>query len=505
MQMAPVKFGISKAKPKDYVFPFSKTAVLVQKMQREFLEEGGFGSLLGNDVSVLRPVIPKVQSLIEAARAAGVEVFFTKEGHKTDLSDVPPSKSRRTLNRSMKFITIGDQGPLGRVLVEGEFGNDIVPECAPLPGEKVFTSPAKGLYNTGIHEYCMEKNITHIIIAGVTTEVGVQLLMREFNDRGFEPCLVEDCTGSYFESFKDVSFEMIVAQGGIIGWTTSFDDIKTSLANPEFLEPEPLPDWIPPTVPTLLEPDSFFPFPAPAAPPEYNRGQGWAKVENGKPFPFVFPVEKTAVVVIDMQRDFILEGGFGSTLKNNVKLLQDIVPTVDFLLKTCRKYGVEVIHTLEAHKEDLSDCPKAKLTRGGLPKGLRIGDKGDMGRILVRSEWGNEIVDENAPLPSEKAFWKPGKGAFFGTDLHPYLLKKGITHLLFAGVTTEVCVQTSMREATDRGFECAIIEDCTESYFPHFKSSTLDILTAQGAIVGWSVTSAAYAEALEVELGAEKL
>lgn len=501
--MSSVWTATAKAKPRDFLFPLKKTALLVQKMQREFVEVGGFGTLLGNDVAKLADIVPKTEALIEAARKAGVSVLFTKESHKADLSDVAPTKSKRTYNRSGKKVTIGDQGPLGRFLVDGEYGNEIVPQCAPIPGEKVFTAAVKGVYNTGLHEHCMDLGITHIIMAGVTTEIGVQLVMRELNDRGFDVCLVEDCTGSYFERFKEVSCEMIVAQGGIIGWTAQLEDILFALENQKKEEPPELPSWVPPAVPLLLGPDPPYPPPAPSAPLEADPEGKWITIKDAKPMPFTFPVNKTAAVVIDMQRDFILEGGFGSTLGNNVKLLQSIVPTVAFLLKTCREYNLPVIHTLEAHYPDLRDCPAAKLLRGGLPEGLRIGDKGDMGHILVRHEWGNEIVDENAPIPGEKVIHKPGKGAFFGTDLHQFLLEMGITHLLFAGVTTEVCVQTSMREATDRGFECLIVEDCTESYFPHFKSMTLEILTAQGAIVGWCATARQIKEALDGMLGSE--
>jgi biuret amidohydrolase len=152
------------------------------------------------------------------------------------------------------------------------------------------------------------------------------------------------------------------------------------------------------------------------------------------------------------------------------------------------------VHTRESHRPDLSDCPPAKRLRGN-PK-LRIGDAGAMGRILVRGEPGNDIVPALAPAPGEIVIDKPGKGAFYATDLGEILRLKNITHLLFAGVTTEVCVQTTMREANDRGYDCLLIEDATESYFPQFKQAALDMIRAQGAIVGWTATCAQLAEAL---------
>ncbi|HTP61709.1 MAG TPA: cysteine hydrolase [Burkholderiales bacterium] len=212
------------------------------------------------------------------------------------------------------------------------------------------------------------------------------------------------------------------------------------------------------------------------------------------PFPYKFEPSHTALVVIDMQRDFVEAGGFGETLGNDVRRLQAIIPTTQKLLAICRGAGIAVVHTRESHRPDLSDCPPAKRLRGS-PK-LRIGDAGAMGRILVRGEPGNDIVPALAPAPGEIVIDKPGKGAFYATDLGEILRLKNITHLLFAGVTTEVCVQTTMREANDRGYDCLLIEDATESYFPQFKQAALDMIRAQGAIVGWTATCAQLAEAL---------
>ena len=202
--------------------------------------------------------------------------------------------------------------------------------------------------------------------------------------------------------------------------------------------------------------------------------------------PFAFPLApgKTALVVIDMQRDFVEPGGFGAALGNDVTRLQAIIPAVARLIGLFRAKGWPVIHTRESHLPDLSDCPPAKRTRGN--PSLRIGDTGPMGRILVRGEPGNAIVPELAPAPGETVIDKPGKGMFCRTDADSILAALGVTHLVFAGVTTEVCVQTSMREANDRGFECLLIEEATESYFPAFKSSALAMIAAQGAIVGWT-------------------
>lgn len=208
---------------------------------------------------------------------------------------------------------------------------------------------------------------------------------------------------------------------------------------------------------------------------------------DAQPFPFAFDPAVTALVVIDMQRDFAEPGGFGASLGNDVGRIQMIVPTVKRLIQGFRDAGLPVIHTMECHRPDLSDCPPAKRQRGNPT--LRIGDEGPMGRVLITGEPGTAILDELAPMPGEIVIEKPGKGAFYATRFGEELRRLGVRQLVFAGVTTEVCVQTTMREANDRGYECLLAEDATESYFPEFKQAALAMIRAQGAIVGWTATT----------------
>ncbi|HKZ05420.1 MAG TPA: isochorismatase family cysteine hydrolase [Methylomirabilota bacterium] len=212
-----------------------------------------------------------------------------------------------------------------------------------------------------------------------------------------------------------------------------------------------------------------------------------------RPYPYVFEPARTALLVIDMQRDFIERGGFGETLGNDVSRLLAIVPTVAALLAWGRAWGLRIVHTREGHRPDLADCPPAKRGRGGAT--VRIGDPGPMGRILVDGEPGNDIVPALAPAAGETVLVKPGKGAFYATPLGELLAGWGVTHLVLGGVTTEVCVQTTMREANDRGFDCLLVEDATESYVPEFKQATLEMIRAQGGIVGWTAPFAALAAA----------
>jgi biuret amidohydrolase len=201
--------------------------------------------------------------------------------------------------------------------------------------------------------------------------------------------------------------------------------------------------------------------------------------------PFAFPLKRNAValIVIDMQRDFAEEGGFGASLGNDVTRVQSIVPDVKRLIQGFRDAKLPVIHTMECHRPNLSDLPPAKRNRGNPP--LKIGDRGPMGRILIAGEPGTAIMAELAPIDGETVIEKPGKGAFYATPLDDILKERGIAQLVFAGVTTEVCVQTTMREANDRGYECLLARDATDSYFPEFKAAAIAMIQAQGAIVGW--------------------
>ena len=205
------------------------------------------------------------------------------------------------------------------------------------------------------------------------------------------------------------------------------------------------------------------------------------------PYPFELSLADTALVVIDMQRDFVEPGGFGESLGNDVGLLRGVIPVLAGVLGAAREAGMFVVHTREGHLPDLSDCPPAKLRRG--KPSMRIGDPGPNGRILIRGERGHDIVDELYPVAGEPVVDKPGKGAFYATELQELLDKGGIRSLLVAGVTTEVCVHTTVREANDRGYECLVLADCVGSYFPEFQRVGLQMIAAQGGIFGWVAPS----------------
>ena len=214
---------------------------------------------------------------------------------------------------------------------------------------------------------------------------------------------------------------------------------------------------------------------------------------QAEPFPLKFNPATTALVIIDMQRDFVLPGGFGEMLGNDTSLLLSAVKPIEQVLAKARKKKMLIVHTREGHRPDLTDCPAAKLTRGGK---TFIGEDGPMGRILVRGEKGHDIINQLYPKAGEPVIDKPGKGSFHATDLHQILVDRGIKTLIVCGVTLEVCVHTTVREANDRGYECVVLSDCVASYFPEFKRVGLEMIKAQGGIFGWVSDSKNFLKAI---------
>lgn len=208
-----------------------------------------------------------------------------------------------------------------------------------------------------------------------------------------------------------------------------------------------------------------------------------ATVIDAEPGPISVEPSRTALMVIDMQRDFLEPGGFGESLGNDVSLLNAAVAPCQAVLEAARQLRMLIIHTREGHRPDLSDAPRAKVSRGA--PAVRIGAPGPMGRILIRGEAGHDIVPALYPREGEPIVDKPGKGAFYATDLQAILANRGITHLIVCGVTTEVCVHTTVREANDRGYRCIVPGDCCASYFPEFHQVALRMIQAQGGIFGW--------------------
>lgn len=190
-----------------------------------------------------------------------------------------------------------------------------------------------------------------------------------------------------------------------------------------------------------------------------------------------------ALIVIDMQRDFCAPGGYADQAGLDISLLRAPIPAIQVLLAAARARGVLVLHTREGHRPDLSDLPEPKRRRAE-NAGAPIGSQGPLGRLLVRGEYGHDLIDELQPLPGEPVIDKPGYSAFAATDLELLLRNRGITELIITGVTTEVCVHSTLRSAVDLGYACTLVSDACASAYPELHTAALAMVDVEGGLFG---------------------
>ena len=461
--------------PHDAPVPLCEVCLVMVDLQQEFIGPKGYLAMAGHADAVAdaREVVARLKPVLDVARRAGMRVVHTREGHRPSLADLHDYKKWRS---KQSGAAVGAPAPGGgRFLVRGSPGWEIVPELAPLDDEDVFDKPGYGAFTATDLDHCLRAmGIKKLVVAGLTTEVCVHSTIREATDRGYECLLLEDCTAPTVPSHLPGALGTVRCEGGIFGSVGTAADAHAA----------------------LLEAATA------ASNAKHTRDdteQAAVEVEEAEPGPFRIPRGKVALLMIDWQGDFCEENGFGHALGNDCSDSSDVrraLKPAAAVLAAARSAGVPVLHTLEAHDPLLADCPPTKKRRAPVI-GEVVPGRPDRGRMLVRGSPCNELCAEVAAASCEVIIHKPGKGGFCRTGLEAHLKALDVTHLIVTGVTTEVCVNTTMREANDRGFECLLVRDATASYVPEFKEWAIRMMTSFNGIVGWCASSAEVIAALE--------
>mmetsp|Transcript_67532 Transcript_67532/g.187240 ORF Transcript_67532/g.187240 Transcript_67532/m.187240 type:complete len:534 (-) Transcript_67532:165-1766(-) len=492
---------LSRVAAQPYAWPFDgnfrpeNTALIAIDMQTDFCGKGGYVDTMGYDLSSTRAPIDPLKAVFKAFRSNGFHVLHTREGHSPSLADCPANKRWRSRQIG---AGIGDPGPCGRVLVRGEVGWNLIDELKPAEGEEVIDKPGKGSFvATNLDLVLKQRGVRNLVVTGITTDVCVSTTMREANDLGYECLLLSDCTGATDYGNYMATLKTTQLSGGIFGCVAAAADLLKAIGAevPATLEdglcmqelghgivarmPKPNGRGMPKSMADTEVAPKHAPAPANGSDQVFVSADPYLWPYNGELKP-----TNTALLAIDFQEDFLSPKGYLAHLGYDVGPCRAVIAPSVKLMAEMRKKGFYVMHTREGHAPDLSDCPRRKvwrtkaLTKGG------IGEPGPLGRFLIRGEKGWALVPELAALPGEAVIDKPAYGAFSLTSLELTLRNLGIQNLIIIGVTADVCVHTTMRQANDRGFECLLVSDCVASVASDVYLAALKQVKMQHGVFG---------------------
>ncbi|CAJ1339526.1 unnamed protein product [Effrenium voratum] len=493
-----------KSGRKPYPWPFDgdlrpeNTALLAIDMQTDFCGKGGYVDSMGYDISMTRAPIEPLKVVFQTLRRLRYHIIHTREGHRPSLADCPANKRWRSRQIG---AGIGDAGPCGRVLVRGEVGWNLIEELKPAEDEEVIDKPGKGSFvATDLDLILKQKGIRNLILTGITTDVCVSTTMREANDLGYECLLLSDCTaatdyGNYLATLKTT-----MQSGGVFGCVAPAKDLLRALGRevPSHLEElvyldlgDGLRAMVPKegTMPRSLAETMVAPSAASLGAVEADP-YAW-------PFEGRLSPESTALLAIDLQKDFLHPEGAFPRAGFGIATAKEVVSRSAEVLRAMRAKGFHVLHARVGSAPSLADCTRRKVFHMNRSP-PQMGQLGPLGRCLVRGEPGWDFMEEVVPLEGEPVVDKPGMGAFSLTSLELTLHSLKVKNLVLVGVTTDVCVHTTLRQANDRGFECLLLSDCCGAAFPELHFSALKQVKMQHGVFGAVAESAALLRALEL-------